>query len=63
MIAAGSGVATNVAAGSKMSGYPAMLHERTSEGFAFLMRNKRFTKAIKDAEARIEALEKATKQK
>jgi len=63
MIAAGSGVATNVAAGSKMSGYPAMLHERTSEGFAFLMRNKRFTKAIKDAEARIEALEKAAKQK
>jgi len=27
------------------------------------MRNKRFTKAIKDAEARIEALEKANKAK
>jgi UDP-3-O-[3-hydroxymyristoyl] glucosamine N-acyltransferase len=63
MIAAGSGVATNVAAGSKMSGYPAMPHERTSEVFAFLMRTKRFTKAIKDAEARIEALEKASKDK
>ena len=36
-------------AGSKMSGYPAMPHERNTEAFAFLMRNKRFTKAIKDA--------------
>jgi UDP-3-O-[3-hydroxymyristoyl] glucosamine N-acyltransferase len=63
MIAAGSGVATNAAAGSRMSGYPAMPHERNTEAFAFLMRNKRFTKAIKDAEARIEALEKANKEK
>ena len=63
MIAAGSGVATNAAAGSKMSGYPAMPHERNTEAFAFLMRNKRFSKAIKDAEARIDALEKANKEK
>ena len=63
MIAAGSGVATNVAAGSKMSGYPAMPHERNAEAFAFLMRNRRVTKAIKDAEARLDALEKANKEK
>lgn len=63
MIAAGSGVATNVAAGSKVSGYPAMPHDRNTEIFTFLMRNKRFTKAIKDTEARVEALEKANQGK
>jgi UDP-3-O-[3-hydroxymyristoyl] glucosamine N-acyltransferase len=63
MIAAGSGVGTNVPAGSTYSGYPAQPHQRTADAVAFLMRSKRVTKALKDAELRLDALEKTLRQR
>jgi UDP-3-O-[3-hydroxymyristoyl] glucosamine N-acyltransferase len=56
-VAAGSGVGTNVASGTIVSGYPAMPHERSLRNFMFLGRQPALHKKVTDLQSRIEALE------
>lgn len=58
-ILGGSGVGTNVPAGAKVSGYPAMRHERTMEIVMFSGRQKALHGKVEALEARLRQLEKA----
>jgi UDP-3-O-[3-hydroxymyristoyl] glucosamine N-acyltransferase len=56
IVAAGSGVGTSIAAGAKVSGYPAMPHERSVETFMFLSRHKRVLRDLDEVKARLAAI-------
>ena len=53
IVAAGSGVGTSIAAGAKVSGFPAIPHERSAELYIFLARHKRFVRDLAEVKARI----------
>ena len=57
-VAAGSGVAGNVAAGTFVSGYPAMAHERTVEAIRYLGRQKRLFGKVDEIRSRLDAIER-----
>ncbi len=57
IIAAGSGVASNVPAGASLSGYPALPHQRTLEHLLYLGRQKRLHGKVDEMTARLNALE------
>ena len=57
IIAAGSGVASNVPAGASLSGYPALPHQRTLEHLLYLGRQKRLHGKVDEMETRLKALE------
>jgi UDP-3-O-[3-hydroxymyristoyl] glucosamine N-acyltransferase len=56
IVAAGSGVGTSIAAGAKVSGYPAIPHERSVELFMFLSRHKRLLRDLDEVKARVAAI-------
>jgi UDP-3-O-[3-hydroxymyristoyl] glucosamine N-acyltransferase len=56
IVAAGSGVGTSIAAGAKVSGYPAIPHERSVEAFMFLSRHKRVLRDLDEVKSRLAAL-------
>jgi UDP-3-O-[3-hydroxymyristoyl] glucosamine N-acyltransferase len=56
IVAAGSGVGTSIAAGEKVSGYPAIPHERSVELFMFLSRHKRLLRDLDEVKARVAAI-------
>jgi UDP-3-O-[3-hydroxymyristoyl] glucosamine N-acyltransferase len=62
-VAAGSGVGTNIAEGVKVSGYPAMPHDRSVEIYAFLARHKRFLRDLDEVKARVAAIDNPVKVK
>jgi UDP-3-O-[3-hydroxymyristoyl] glucosamine N-acyltransferase len=62
VVAAGSGVAGNVAAGSFVSGYPAQPHQRALEQFVYSGRQKRLHERVEDVAARLDALERTNKK-
>ena len=53
VVAAGSGVAGNVAAGTFVSGYPAQPHQRTMEQLVYSSRQKRLHEKVDDLVDRI----------
>jgi UDP-3-O-[3-hydroxymyristoyl] glucosamine N-acyltransferase len=57
VVAAGSGVASNAPAGTSLSGYPALPHQRTLEHLLYLGRQKRLHGKVDEIGARLEALE------
>jgi UDP-3-O-[3-hydroxymyristoyl] glucosamine N-acyltransferase len=63
IVAAGSGVGSSIAAGAKVSGYPAIPHERSVEVFAFLSRHKRVLRDLQEVKARVAALDSSTQAK
>jgi UDP-3-O-[3-hydroxymyristoyl] glucosamine N-acyltransferase len=62
VVAAGSGVAGNVAAGAFVSGYPAQPHQRTLEHFVYSGRQKRLHERVEDIASRLDALERTDKK-
>lgn len=56
IVAAGSGVGTSIAAGAKVSGYPAIPHERSVEIFMFLSRHKRLLRELDEVKTRVAAI-------
>lgn len=59
VVAAGSGVAGNVAAGTLVSGFPAQLHQRSTEQFYYASRQKRLHGKVDEISARLEAVERS----
>jgi len=59
VVAAGSGVAGNVAAGTFVSGFPAQLHQRSTEQFMYAGRQKRLHGKVDEISARLEAVERS----
>jgi UDP-3-O-[3-hydroxymyristoyl] glucosamine N-acyltransferase len=59
IVAAGSGVAGNVAAGTFVSGYPAQPHQRSTEQFYYMARQKRLHGKVDEISARLEAVERS----
>jgi UDP-3-O-[3-hydroxymyristoyl] glucosamine N-acyltransferase len=57
VVAAGSGVGSNIAAGSFVSGAPAQPHNRTTEQFLYLGRQKRLHGRVDELSKRLSALE------
>lgn len=57
VVAAGSGVASNVAAGTFVSGYPAQPHHRSLEQLVYLSRQKRLHEKVEGMVSRLDALE------
>jgi UDP-3-O-[3-hydroxymyristoyl] glucosamine N-acyltransferase len=62
VIAAGSGVATNVPAGAFFSGYPAQPHQRTLEQQLYLRRQRRLHDKVEVLASRLEDLERTMKK-
>jgi UDP-3-O-[3-hydroxymyristoyl] glucosamine N-acyltransferase len=63
IVAAGSGVGTSIAAGAKVSGYPAIAHERSVELFMFLSRHKRLLRDLDEVKARVAELNPVKSEK
>ena len=63
IVAAGSGVGTSVAAGAKVSGYPAVAHEKAVDAFMFLSRHKRLLRDIDELKTRVAAIGPAKSEK
>jgi UDP-3-O-[3-hydroxymyristoyl] glucosamine N-acyltransferase len=59
VVAAGSGVASNVAAGTLVSGFPAQPHQRSTEQFYYMTRQKRLHGKVDEISARLEAVERS----
>lgn len=59
VVAAGSGVGTSIAAGAKVSGFPALPHERSAELYIFLARHKRFVRDLAEVKERLAAIDNA----
>jgi UDP-3-O-[3-hydroxymyristoyl] glucosamine N-acyltransferase len=57
IVAAGSGVGTSIEAGAKVSGYPAIPHERSVELFMFLSRHKRVSRDLDEIKKRVATIE------
>ncbi|MGH6676684.1 MAG: hypothetical protein ACRECE_10765, partial [Xanthobacteraceae bacterium] len=62
VIAAGSGVATDVPANAFFSGYPAQPHQRTIEQHLYLRRQRRLHDKVDAMASRLDALERAVKK-
>jgi UDP-3-O-[3-hydroxymyristoyl] glucosamine N-acyltransferase len=62
VVAAGSGVAGNVAAGTFVSGYPAQPHQRTMEQLVYSSRQKRLHEKVDDLASRLDVMERTNKQ-
>lgn len=62
IIAAGSGVATDIPAGAFYSGYPAQPHQRTLEQHLYLRRQRRLHDKVEALASRLDALEQAVKK-
>jgi len=62
VVAAGSGVAGNVAAGTFVSGYPAQPHQRTIEQLVYSCRQKRLHEKVGDVASRLDAMERTNKK-
>ena len=62
MVAAGSGVGTNVPADAFVSGYPALPHQRQIEQQLYLGRQKRLHDKVAGIASRLDAMEKAVKK-
>jgi UDP-3-O-[3-hydroxymyristoyl] glucosamine N-acyltransferase len=63
IVAAGSGVGTSIAAGARVSGYPAVPHERSVENFMFLSRHKRLLRDLADLKTRVAAINPVKSEK
>jgi UDP-3-O-[3-hydroxymyristoyl] glucosamine N-acyltransferase len=61
-VAAGSGVASNVAAGAFVSGYPAQPHQKSVEQFMYLGRQKRLHGKVDDIDTRLSVVEQAIRK-
>jgi UDP-3-O-[3-hydroxymyristoyl] glucosamine N-acyltransferase len=61
MVAAASAVGTNVGAGAKVAGYPAMPHERALETYMYLRRLRALYNRVKVLDEKIEALQKSAR--
>jgi UDP-3-O-[3-hydroxymyristoyl] glucosamine N-acyltransferase len=59
VVAAGSGVGSNVAANAFVSGYPALPHQRTAEHYYYLGQQKRLHGKVDEISARLEAVERS----
>ena len=62
VVAAGSGVATDVPANAFFSGYPAQPHERSVEQHLYVRRAKRLHDKVEQMASRLDALEQAVKK-
>ena len=62
VVAAGSGVPTNVAPGAFVSGYPAVPHQRMIEQQLYLGRQRRLHDRVAAMASRLEELEKIVDQ-
>jgi UDP-3-O-[3-hydroxymyristoyl] glucosamine N-acyltransferase len=62
VVAAGSGVATNVPPGVFVSGYPAQPHQRSVEQHLYLGRQKRLHDKVAAMASRLDALEQTSKK-
>ena len=62
VVAAGSGVAGNVAAGTFVSGYPAQPHQRTIEQLVYSCRQKWLHEKVGDVASRLDAMERTNKK-
>lgn len=62
VIGAGSGVASNVAAGVFVSGYPAIPHHRALEQYVYAGRQKRLHEKVESLATRLGAMEQANKK-
>jgi UDP-3-O-[3-hydroxymyristoyl] glucosamine N-acyltransferase len=62
VVAAGSGVAGNVAAGAFVSGYPALSHQRTLEQHLYAGRQKRLHEKVEELISRLDAMERTNKK-
>lgn len=62
VIAAGSGVATDVPANAFFSGYPAQPHQRSVEQHLYIRRAKRLHDKVETMASRLDALEQAVKK-
>ena len=61
IVAAGSGVGTSIPAGAKVSGFPALPHERSAELYMFLARHKRFMRDLAEVKERLAAIDNANR--
>lgn len=62
VVGAGSGVATNVAAGAFMLGYPALPHQRAMEQFVYSGRQKKLHEKVEGLVMRLDAMERTNKK-
>ena len=62
VVAAGSGVATDIPANAFFSGYPAQLHQRTIEQHLYLRRARRLHDRVEGMASRLDALEQTVKK-
>lgn len=62
VVAAGSGVATDVPANAFFSGYPAQAHQRSVEQLLYARRARRLHDKVERMASRLDALERATKK-
>ncbi|MGH6726445.1 MAG: hypothetical protein ACREB8_07870 [Pseudolabrys sp.] len=62
VIGAGSGVASNVAAGVFVSGYPAIPHQRTLEQYIYASRQKRLHEKVESLAFRLDEVERVNKE-
>jgi len=59
IVAASSGVGSNIAAGSFVSGTPAQPHQRSAEQFYYMTRQKRLHGKVDEISVRLEAVERS----
>lgn len=62
LVAAGSGVISDVPAGAFVSGYPAMPHQQSAEQYLYLRRQRRLHDKVAAMAARLDALERLDKK-
>jgi UDP-3-O-[3-hydroxymyristoyl] glucosamine N-acyltransferase len=62
VVAAGSGVASNVARGSFVSGFPAQPHDKSAEQFMYIVRLKRLYGKADELDTRLNAVEQAIRK-
>jgi UDP-3-O-[3-hydroxymyristoyl] glucosamine N-acyltransferase len=62
VVAAGSGVASNVPAGAFVSGYPALPHNRSLENILYAGRQKRLHEKVERIVSRLDAIERTNKK-
>jgi UDP-3-O-[3-hydroxymyristoyl] glucosamine N-acyltransferase len=62
VIGAGSGVATNVAAGAFVSGSPAIPHHRALEQYVYAGRQRRLHEKVENLASRLDAMERMNKK-
>jgi UDP-3-O-[3-hydroxymyristoyl] glucosamine N-acyltransferase len=58
-VAAGSGVGTNVAPGTTVSGFPALPHDKSLEIFLYARRQKALHERVERLQKQVEALDQS----